>query len=55
MFRWIRCGGIGTYLEYGGTQHPFSFRQDLRGSTRDSIGYTGLLLWCEGKLGFLLS
>ena len=38
-----------------GSPFPFPLWQDPRGSTRDSVGDTDLLLWCEGKLAFLLS
>ena len=55
MFHWSRCRGIGTYLELRGNSESFFLLQDLQGSTQDSIGDTGLLLWCKGKLGFLLS
>ena len=55
---WSPCRGAGEsglIWSGGGTRHPFSLQQDPWGSTRDSIGDTGLLLWCEGKLGFLLN
>ena len=55
---WSPCRGAGEsglIWSGGGTRHPFSLQQDPWGSTRDSSGDTGLLLWCEGNLGFLLS
>ena len=55
---WSRCTGAGEsglIWSGGGTRRPFSLQQDPWGSTRDSSGDTGLLLWCEGNLGFLLS
>ena len=55
---WSPCRGAGEsglIWSGGGNQHPYSLQQDPRDSTRDSSGDTGLLLWCKGKLGFLLS
>ena len=55
VFYWSRCRGFRTYLELRGNSVSFSLKQNLWGSTRGSIGQIGFLMWCEGKLGFLLS
>ena len=55
VFHWSRCRGIKTYLELSGSSASFFLATGFTRYTRDSIDDTGLLLWCEGKLGFLLS
>ena len=55
VFHWSRWRGIKTYLELSGSSASFFLATGSTRYTRDSIGDTGFLLWCEGKLGFLLS
>ena len=54
-FHWSRCKGIRAYLELRGHSVSFFLEAGSAGSIRNSTSETGLLLWCEGKLGFLLS
>lgn len=52
---WSRCRGIRTYLELRGNSVSFFFAAESVGFHSRSIDQIGFLLWCEGKLGFLLS
>ena len=55
MFHWSRRRGIRTYLELRGNSVFFFVAAESVGFHSRSLGETGLLLYCEGKLGFLLS
>ena len=55
VFHWSRSRGIRTYLELRGNSVSFFLSAESVELHSRLVGKTGLLLWCEGKLGFLLS
>ena len=55
VFHWSRRRGIRTYLELRGNSVFFFVAAESVGFHSRSLGERGLLLYCEGKLGFLLS